>query len=323
MDAIISRIIRFYKESTSNYQWFPEGIWGSITQSMHHGFIDSLTSEDESRVYEAMEHWVSVYGRMFSLPNSAGYESTEFKNSIARLARRIGILPIHNPEQTSPGGNWELKDIHDTVKRIERELGFSLSVPDMIDLKCGEVGIPLKFIEYCGAVFTILSLLHGQRPRDIIEIGGGIGELLIIATKLGCKSYTDIDLPHIAAVSAYSASRMIGPDNVWLYGEPGPVKFARFYPACMYEDAKQFKYDLAYNSDSLPEMTIHERKKYIEFISECLSPGGFFLSVNHESDVSGQGRVLDAVRANGKLRLLSRGEFMLRPGYIEESYSRL
>jgi len=264
-------------------------------------------------------------GGLHGLENPTGITvgSDEFVSMIEKIAHKIGVIPIQNPEQPSSPENFRITDLQAIQSDIEDALGFKIGVPECFGYSVDKPTqvIPHRFFFYCAAAFTIKSRLAGNVPKDILEIGAGLGNLGWMARQWGCHSYTVVDLPSVCVMSSFFLSKCCGESEVWLFGEGSRKdQFCGFHPASNFSGVLESSYDVVFNSDSMPEMPESVRDGYINLIAKCLSPYGFFLSINHESNKDGQGRVFDSVRRNGSLKMVSRSPFMMREGYIEEIY---
>lgn len=292
-------------------------IWSGVLSHHQKPFIESLESGKAADLENSLNTF-AISGQDWGIewPESWTMDSARCREVIQKLEQRMGILPIKNPEQLSPTRNHILSEPH--LQEIEEALRFPLSVPECFGLELSPGRIPAKFLLYCGAAFTIIESL-GRCPKDVLEIGPGLGNLGLIAHRWKVNSYTAIDIPSGCVLAAYFMSKVCGEDNVWLYGEPdGHSQFAKFFPST--HCGVIGKYDLIFNSDGFPEMPESVQDKYLDLIQEHLSPDGMFLSINHESDALEQRRLWSAIKHNPRLRLASRHPFMLRDGYIEEIY---
>lgn len=312
----IERLMRFYRSTRSNGDI--GGIWQGITSAHHRSLVDAIQGGDSTTVIAALNN-LATSGALAGIEALAPIPRSLFDNLVQRLAQRMGIIPIANPEQPSPSINWSLQNADLALSRCSELLGIPMSLPSCFGFK--GMLMPIRFLFYCSAAFTV----QGQLGRwgNVLEIGAGLGNLGFISYYQDAESYTVIDLPSVAIMSAFFMGKVCGSEKVWLSGESeNKNSFARFYASTELEDVRHNSYHLIFNSDSLPEMPGPVRDGYINLIADCLSPDGIFLSINHESDRAGQGSVLESVRHNGRLRLAARYPFMMRDGYIEEIYRR-
>lgn len=313
------RLTEFYKRSVIGSDQTMSEIWKVITQTCQVNLNKALHDGNEADVKHALDNLVpsnEVHGMEecdFLKPWNPRY--LDFLN---KLAYRTGVLPIYNQEQPSPTENWMHEGIGTIQPKIESELGFKLKVPACFGAE--ENTLPHRFFYYASAAYTAERFM-GKKPVDILEIGAGLGNLGLIGKHWGSKTYTVIDLPSCAVIAAYFVAQCCGEDKVWLAGEKWRSDaYAYFYPSTNYDEVREFAFDLIFNSDSFPEIVPAIQDAYIKLATECLTNGGIFLSINHESDKAQQSRVYDAVKRNGGLKLAYRAPFMMRDGYVEEIY---
>lgn len=317
---MIQRLIDFYQRTHAGSESMTSAIWLGVLK-LYEPFCTALRNGDHKGV-EVFLETAGPANKLYGLECGKLYT---FSDSmcfpyVQKLANLAGVLNYFQPNQQSPSNHWKIKDVNATIKAIEAELGFELRVPSCFGFT-GD-GIPLRFIMYhCGAALALRRLLCGQAPRHVLEIGAGCGNFGYIASRCGSQSYTVIDLPHIAVISAWFMSKVVGADKVWLNGEPeSESAFARFYSCTDFSPVRSQGFDLILNCDSLPEMTVPVQDDYINLIRTTLVHCGHFLSVNHEGDQAGQMSVLSAVKRNGRLKLLSRTPFPMMDGYVQEIY---
>ncbi len=304
---MIKRLIEFYQRNAASTDAMQGDIWRGVTW-LYAPFCAALKAGDEAQV-QAFLDTCGPTNRLYGLECGKLYT---FDDSwclpyVQKLANLTGVLPYRHPNQAT-GNQWKASDVAATVASIEHELGFKLCPPHCFGFS-GE-GAPLRMMIYHAAAALTIRRLIGV-PNHILEIGAGLGNLGYIAKQWGVKTYTVLDLPHIAVLSAYFASKYcdereitFGPDW-WAYGK-------REAPP----------YDLIFNCDSLPEMPASAQDDYILLIHDRLALNGRFLSINHEGDRDGQSSVLAAVKRHGGLRLASRHPFPMMDGYVEELYVR-
>lgn len=314
MSMIIERLIEFYQRSNGPDETVTE-IWRGIVEKFHAPLLSALRAGNASEVQTVL-NTPSLILHGVECPEIYAWDDKRSIESLNRLAQRVGVMPIANPEQPSSGRNWFSEDVQAMKAAVEKVIG-SLDVPSGF-IYPGVSGVHSTHFSKFGEWFTITRFL-GRGPDRMLEIGAGVGNLAMIAFRGGVESYTVIDLPTVAMMSAYYVSSVCGPHNIHLWGEPENASaFGRWVPSSHYQDAKG-QYDVIVNSNSFPEMEASAQDLYLKFICERLGSGVFY-SNNHESDMSGQQRVFDAVQRNGQLELVYRAPFMVRPGYIEEIY---
>lgn len=302
---MIERLIKFFTLVSPNSELCMHPIWGGITNHYHSELSAALRSESEPAVMEAMEHFAIRGG----LTGIEGLNYFVNRNSESHEMRRI------------------------------LDSGIDISLPDFCGFKCQgpDGGVPHRFLLYCDIALWILSQRNGSVPNSVLEIGAGIGFLGVIMQRMGCKAYTVIDLPTTAVLIAYFLSKCIGSEQVWLVGEGDDHKdrFVRIYASTQFDGAKSSRYDVACSVNGFPEISQPMQDEYLALISNTMTDGGMFMSVNHEDTVLNQRSVADSIKAHTKLHRVSRevskiicpfGMFDDRenPGihkYVDEIYS--
>jgi hypothetical protein len=112
---------------------------------------------------------------------------------------------------------------------------------------------------------------------SVVEIGPGVGHCAFFAHRAGID-YTTIDLPLGIVAQACFLGHAIGPDNVWLDGDPEP---AAGHQIKLFSSAKlpDRRFDVVLNVDSMTEMSLGTASDYISWINKHAR---LFVSMNHE-----------------------------------------
>ncbi len=287
-------------------------IWRGVSK-LYEPFCAALKAGDENLVASMLDNMGSE-NKLYGLECGKLYpfEDSWCLPHVQKLANLVGVLGYQHPNQLTANEYWRVRDLHGAVAAIESEIGFSLRVPSCFGLS-GE-GVPLRMMAYHAPAALTIRRLMGV-PSHILEIGAGLGNMGYIAKQWGVKSYTVLDLPHIAVLSAYFASKYCKEDEIVFHNSA--------WSHCSDGRYNGEQCDLIFNCDSLPEMPTDVQDHYMtKVIQKHLAPEGRFMSINHESDRDGQRSVLSAVKANGGLRLMSRHPFPMMDGYVEEIYVR-
>lgn len=309
-------MIRRLINAFSPYAGYPvSGIWSGFVASHHNEILQALTNRDEAALQAALNNPRILFG----IEESTNFlwSCPQAQQMIARLAQRIGILPVRNPEQESPTRNWE-RDPNQLKHLVDREVG-GIDLPDCFGLRYSGDACLHSHLYRISEWYTIRHFL-GKTPTRILEIGAGIGSNVILAKRYGEGKYAVLDIPTTATISAFFVSKVLGEDNVILPGETRRGFASWFTPADMW--AASNTYDLIINANSFPEIPQTDQDKYLALASKCLSPNGVLFSINHESDMSGQGSMNDAMLRNGSFKQIYRAPFMMRDGYMEEIYRK-
>lgn len=313
---MFERLASYYKLNKEGVSEQLSLIWNTIV-TQYHSELDKILEYGNQ---ESLDNYMSTIlssGSMFGLEEHSTIDESKprYEEFLNKLAKKVGVAPIPNPEQASlVPPIWYRKE---NKSEVEHALGFDLFIPSFLGYG---TGIPSRMFPYAAAAFDIKLQFRGSFPKHVMEIGAGLGNLGVIARKLGSSSYSIIDIPTTSVIAAYILAEFYGEKDVWLYGEGCPTdQFVRVYPSTRVDDIT-VPCDLAFNSDSLPEMPTHMQDQYVQLISRSLTRDGLFFSINHESNNLGQGRVFDAIKRNDAMKLLSRSPFMMRDGYIQEVY---
>jgi len=156
----------------------------------------------------------------------------------------------------------------------------------------------------------VRQLTAAVRDPSVIEIGAGVGRTAYYAHAFGVRDYTIVDLPLTLVGQTLFLTATLGPQAIWLWGEPEPANrdvIKLCPPAFVERTRKQFH--LALNVDSLTEMDRSHAENYIVFAREHCDG---LLSINHEANAFA---VSDLAPPPSY-----RFPYALRPGYAEEFY---
>jgi len=310
---MIQRLIKFYRNNSQQQLDIMTPLWRHITTVNQLPLFEALNSGTEADVSHHLSN-IAKGGYLYGVNDHHPLEDQSTIERISRLGAIFGLVPVLNPEQPDE------VDRTVSIPMLESFLGFTIGtgeVPGVFE----SVGIYHRMLFYASALVSFRNFL-GKIPARVLEIGGGFGALPILLSRCPeAKSYTVIDLPVMAVMSAHVIGSLLGADKVKLAGEDG-CAFANYYTSFAYAGVRESAYDLIVNTDSLPEMTATAQDEYLSLIADTLAPGGIFLSINHESSNGGQSSVLSAVRRNGSLRLVSRHAFEMRTGYVEEIFTK-
>ncbi len=144
-------------------------------------------------------------------------------------------------------------------------------------------------------------------------------------SRLGVRSYTLLDLPHINVVQGWYLLKSRPDANVVLYGEVGRGEAERLevLPYFSTEELREDSFDLVLNQDSFPEVNRDAVLAYLAWIKKAAR---FFLSINQESrpplgTKGAQLNVPELVALTGGYRRVSRDLYWLRKGYTTEFYA--
>lgn len=315
--TLAERLIAFYHRHPGGGTRNLSPVWQGIVQKYQAPLVAALDNSIKGEVEKLL---LSPGDLMYGIERGVplDFDASEGQDLLSRLAHRLGVLPLFNPEQPSPSQNWQASDYKKLRADIENIIG-PIAVPSGFVFYGNPPGFPSQHIFRIAEWFTIKSDL-GIVPKRILEIGAGIGSFAILSHQDHAESYSVIDLPTTAVMSAFFVAKAIGEDMIRLNGETDHQSaFARWFSCTDYSGASG-EYDLIINCNSLPEMLPPVQDEYLAFIARNLRRDGVFYSCNHESDLNGQWRVLAAVQRHGGFKLVYRAPFIPRPGYVEEMF---
>jgi len=314
-------------------------LWEKIAEDHQTEFLSLLVSQDVpavARVLVNALHHRASYGLntdseriSFELACSrddAPILATTIADRFIALAEALAVLYVENPEW----GRWGLniyEDLGVVYDRVERALGFSLSIPECFGLYgvlAGKRVIHPMMAMHAYDCWRMFEVLNGVISPSICEIGGGYGGCAYYASQQPIDRYTIIDLPLINAFQGFFLAKTCGASRVRLYGETnenGPLEVLPYWS--MFEIPNK-TFDLVLNQESLPEIDHKQATAYIAEIAR--TSRRWFLSINQESQASDgtgtfrHGVVAEMVAKHGGYRCRRRHPFWLRKANVEELY---
>ncbi|WP_183435141.1 putative sugar O-methyltransferase [Methylobacterium sp. R2-1] len=326
-ETIARRLIAAWRSGAgrSPVQADSEGMWAARTQgfpAFHRALRDGdagVLSDLLNNLFQShLAHGIAMGRTMATL---ARHAPTPFAASwcdrLLRLSEALGLAHVRSPEQGDFAAPLGPLAHHVEPPRLEAELGFPLTFPDVgapFGVPFGAGILPEHAFSHAYAAWRIGQL--GDLSR-VVEIGGGFGGLAWFMRGTG-RRYTILDLPFTNVLQGWFLLKA-GLD-VSLAGEAEAA--IRVLP--WWEIERDESYDLAVNQDSLPEMPPETAAMYIARI-RAIAP--LFYSINQEAaapntDVFRQVVVPELVARDGGYRRLNRNLFWLRDGYVEEIYAR-
>lgn len=265
-------------------------------------------------------------------PSAGRFWALMTYDRLVSLAEAVGAVRAECPEQGAPGRAFA-EGIDTVPERIERVLGISLDYPRIgapYGIAIGDRLIIRETGQHLHAAVRLREAIaaHMQRSADdgvdVVEIGGGFGGAAMWYLRLLPRlvgSYTIVDLPLMNAVQAYFLGQVYGADALQLHGEHErrPI---RVLPPQAITEGQPIAADVAFNQDSLPEMSEHAARGYLAWMRDHVS--GLFVSHNQESaspfDSVPQLVVGELAAELDGIRRISRQPAWVRRGYVEEIY---
>jgi hypothetical protein len=266
-----------------------------------------------------------------SLRRNASYRTLKARLTADRfvsLMEAIGALPVRNPEQ---GSATRIADSDPKVllRELDALCGMEARQPPVFGgLFVSYVGgRPFNQVDVMAlhSALRLRTILSSAGDRAILEIGGGSGRTAYWCLRLGLGPVQMIDLPHVAALQAWYLIKALPAQVIWLYGEsPRPARAAAYlFPDSAIDDLST-DVALAFNQDSLPEMSAAAASRYLAWITR--SNARWLLSVNHESAPA---YAANAFQLNPAqliprivgLTLIERQRNWIRSGYVDGLYA--
>jgi putative sugar O-methyltransferase len=212
-------------------------------------------------------------------------EITEDPRYVASLAAWETAMAVARTRKQALSG------VDKTTWEHARVLGF-LAKEQLLDEYVGFLS-PLRIRStmstarhwyYARLVDRLIEEQHGSRRVDILEIGGGAGNLAYFLTVLGrVRSYTIVDLPEMLVHSGFTlatrlpTARLVFPPSTGGLPSAGEYRFATPPEA---RELPDDAFDVALNFNSFMEMDRHVRDGYIELIYRVGRPRALFVNVN-------------------------------------------
>lgn len=296
--AFLARVRRSYKLALSDSTAGNSKIWGPIDERrsvIHAALID----DDDSALRNIFSDPVSTdlfLGTDYLCRSVLG----QLKNGYSENLQSLAVLAGERVERIDADGIADhftkitqkklsafaraarLNDTSDPesmLRDLDKPLNQIVSFPNLP----GEIGLATSrgIATYRAVVslyqaWRILNFLESCRNKSVIEIGPGLGRTACYAFRAGITDYSTVDLPMGMVAQACFLGAALGPDKIWFYGENDRAGCIRLYAAGNQPDRK---YALAFNSDSMTEMTMSAAMSYAQWIwQHC----GAFLSINHD-----------------------------------------
>lgn len=326
----IARLKAAYRCAITTFPGHGVSIWGLISekQTAIHAALMSDSDSDFGSLLE-LATFFSDPGRTYlyygvdniypdfrdvemESPLQKGLQK-QAMDALIILADSLGATRCWNPEGGALFPHKEPKSIRgadDLLTDIENVLGITLQFPSPFP---GENGLSsargLVTYRAINAIYQAHRVNQITNSGRCIEIGGGVGRTAYFANKLGVDDYTLVDLPMTLAGQALFLMATLGPESVWLYGEPVAKQKGciRLVPPVFISETSE-RFGVVFNADSFTEMDRSHAKEYVDF---ALSNSDALLSINHEANQF-------TVRELMPNLSCIRSPYWLRSGYVEE-----
>jgi hypothetical protein len=234
-----------------------------------------------------------------------------------RIWRKIDARRRDVHEALLADGNDALRVIFADPVATDLYFGVDNLCRTHMESSKGQPFLPLAFqsVRAFRAQYQVERLvvaLGSINGKSVVEIGPGMGHCAFYAFQAGVTDYTTIDLPLGLVAHARFLAEALGPDRIWLAGEPsataGQIKLHSI------ADVPQRTFDVVLNVDSMTEMSLSAAMNYIAWINQHTR---LFLSMNHEVNPFTVASIAHC-RLAGKR--LERRPVPDREGYFEEVF---
>lgn len=244
------------------------------------------------------------------------------KDQLLHVAEAIGCRRWFPPgsEQVfkyAPGDD-PAEDIEALLAAMSAKVGFEINFPNPFK---GEMGVATsrglgsyRAIHAIYQAHRILQELAGVSERTVLEIGPGMGRTAYYAARAGVRKYATIDLPIGVAAQACFLGATLGPDAIWMIGDPPAETRGRIRLLPSSGPLPPEHFSLVINVDSLPEMGAATMEVYGRWIA---AHAGTFLSINQEAHATTVNAIGDRFFGTAAK---TRAPYWLRPGYVEETF---
>ena len=209
-------------------------MWTNIRQ-MHRATIKVLQSRDVGAVSRMLAH--PHEGNLFYGFEDLGVWSVDTYRNVDRrtayaahcgellrqLARAVGVLPLHNPEQSALV--VVVPRLPALLDQIGAAAGFSSrsagTIPNYygLDTPIGVLGERVLNAIY--GAYRIRQLTASAPIPRVLEIGAGLGRTAAYSYRAGITDYWIVDVPMTHLAQGHFLSHAIGSDRLVLDGEPG------------------------------------------------------------------------------------------------------
>lgn len=316
-----------------------DGLWADISDKCHGEFIGHMRKEQYAEMAGVLANMFKSLILHGLCEGTQGWHTfqTDTRNRLLSMYRCIvhlaigcGVYPCPSPEngQQMPAPAI----VPELLERLRQHFGYDAAPPQVGGLFGLEHGGLIynhhNFFYLYGA--NLQKNIAGKPDGSCLEIGGGCGMLAYHAMKnRSVGSYSIIDLPLVNVIQGYLLLKSSIADKVVLYGEPGadsPCEDGklRVLPTFMISRFPDKSVDMIFNQDSFPEM---ERETMLNYLQQTVRIARHFLiSINQEGQVRCRKNFIHSwvhkeAKAFPQLRLLTRSQYSLRPGYMEELYA--
>ena len=276
-----------------------------------------LSSPDETDLFYGVDNLSKSI--LINTPQSSSEYGQNLYKLIQRLSEAFGNRRLFNPMGGSmfPEKNREKSDpLESYLRNIDDHIGIPLKFyapfKNQFGLNDGRYGfITDRSIFGLYQAYRLKNLSEGLGLINCVEIGPGMGRTALYAFQLGLE-YTVVDLPLTLVGTSLFLAATVGEANIRMHGEDyNSQTISLMTPTDFYKTNK--KYDIAFNSDSLTEMSKENAESYMSNLKKNTK---FIYSINHEAN---DFTVTSLCKKLG-IKNLQRSNYWFWEGYAEELY---
>lgn len=279
-------------------------------------FANPVTS-DLNYGFDAMAR--TLLERMTSGQARADAEKVQVercRQQVVRLSEALGLsrwLPSDGEHERRD----DTPDMEGLLSAASEEIGFEIQFPNPTPTELGVTtsrGVAsFRALQAVYQAHRLAVELHGSPNAKILEIGPGAGRTAFYAKQAGLNNYTTVDLPLGVVAQAWFLGATLGPDAVWMIGDP-PTETSgkiRLLPSTLpLPESETFA--LVLNVDSMTEMDVESAVVYLEYVA---THSDIFISINHEANAFTVADLVRKLRPSAEYR---RSPYFMRNGYVEE-----
>lgn len=323
---LIDRVVKAYRTAAVDVKDYGDSMWHTFFDDFHREIHDAMMSNRRGEIERVLRNPASsdlFYG-FESLSRSLlgnprleeHYAPALTLDALVSLAEAVGVRRVENPE-TYAGLFGHPARADEIVDLLESTFNFKLAVPNPFPREFGLASkrgvISSRVPQAIYQAWRIAQLVAEIPNPRIAEIGGGLGRTALYCRQFGIADYTIIDLPITALAQGYFLGRVIGGENVRLFGEStaDAVNCVKIAPPKDFLESSD-QYELVICGDALTEFDESVARAYIREIS---TRAGIFISINHEANNFTVNQLISACSNVGSA---SRAPAWLRRGYVEE-----
>jgi hypothetical protein len=324
-DEFFDRVKRAYRLAHKATTISPDSMWAYIAdkqKSIH----DALLADHSAplrAIFENPSGSFLFYGVDPAFAGGQRIPDSEAE-AVIRLAEAIGVrrwLPpgVEQALNYQHIGQEESPDINQLLDTIANSIGFQVQFPSPFvneqafgGLKTTRGLVTIRAIHALYSCHRVMQELQGNRSARVLEIGPGLGRTIHFLHQAGFRNLTTIDLPMGLVAQACFLGGVLGPDAIWLSGDPPHLSHGRIQLLSRRTDAQR-PFDLALNVDSLTEMGA-ESEEWANWVTKNAR---IFLSINHEANKPTVANIGKRHFASARVQ---RSPWWLRSGYVEEIF---